>query len=247
MGEKNYNKRVVLGFWRRNWLSLVAIGVLSWNGICYWQAFMCISPFLIILLAFFLYLFVVKFFYDNRLSCEGMFTELREGGWLVIKTIAHPGIVFWQKCGAGIDLLTQRLGVEQELVIAEKRRKKLEIELAHRQLHAQLTQMPVVPLEPLSLLQNELEEDSLENSAVLPKTVNVERVPPYAKYAPVLMEYLEQVCWERFTVTQAQQILHKRFGTAKLVLEELVHQQKLEYVTTGKRVAYRPVTTRNNE
>ena len=61
------------------------------------------------------------------------------------------------------------------------------------------------------------------------------------------MRYLDEVRWERFTVTQAQQILHKRFGTVKLVLEELVHQQKLEYVRTGKRVAYRPVANEKNE
>lgn len=243
MGEKN--KRVS-GFWRRNWLSLAVIAVLVWTGVYHWHTFMLISPFLIIVLSFFLYLFVVKFFYDNRLSCENIFVELSEGGWMLIRIVARPGIVVWQKLGDGIDLLTQRLGVEQELVIAEKRKKKLEIELSQRALHAQLAQMPPVPQESLPL-QMTSEKETIGEVPVSPEGDNVERVPPYAKYAPVLMEYLEQVRWERFTVTQAQLILHKRFGTAKLVLEELVHQRKLEYVTTGKRVAYRLTTNENDK
>lgn len=243
MGEKN---KSVFGFWRRNWLSLAVIGALTWAGVYHWHTLMLISPFLIIVLSFFLYLFVVKFFYDNRLSCENIFVELSEGGWMLIRIVARPGIVIWQKFGDGIDLLTQRLGVEQELVIAEKRRKKLEIELSQRELHAQLVQMPPIPLESTTL-QMVSEKEPIGKVPVSPEGENDERVPPYAKYAPVLMEYLEQVRWERFTVTQAQLILHKRFGTAKLVLEELVHQRKLEYVTTGKRVAYRLITNENDE
>lgn len=248
MGEKNKKKRAS-GFWRRNWLSLVVTGILSWTGLYYWQPLMLISPFLIVVLAFFFYLFVVKFFYDNRLPCESLFTELREGGWLLIRIVVRPGIVIWQKCGAGLDLLTQRLGAEQELVIAEKRRKKLEVELSQRRLHAQLAQLPPEP----PPLPEQPERGLPEKESVIPEDAGIstsivpEQVPPYARYAPVLMEYLEQVCWERFTVTQAQQILHKRFGTVKLVLEELVHQRKLEYVTTGKRVAYRPVVNKEDE
>lgn len=243
MGEKN---KKVFGFWRRNWLSLAAIGALTLTGVYHWHTLMLISPFLIIVLSFFLYLFVVKFFYDNRLSCENVFVELSEGGWMLIRIVTRPGIVIWQKLGDGIDLLTQRLGVEQELVIAEKRRKKLEIELSQRELYEQLAQMPPIPQEstPLQMVS---EKESIGKAPVSPEGESAERVPPYAKYAPVLMEYLEQVRWERFTVTQAQLILHKRFGTAKLVLEELVHQQKLEYVTTGKRVAYRLITNENDE
>lgn len=93
-------------------------------------------------------------------------------------------------------------------------------------------------------LQKKLNMDDLVvNNTVATVSTDEEReqIPPYAKYGPILMEYLEQVRWERFTITQAQLILHKRFGTVKLVLEELVHQQKLEYVRTGKRVAYRPI------
>lgn len=243
MGEIN-KKENVPGFWRRNWLTLVAMGVLFWAGLCYWQAFIRISPFLIIVLSFFLYLFVVKFFYDNRLSCEHLFTELREGGWIVIRAFVRPGFVIWQKLGTGMDLITQRLGVEQELVIAEKRKKKLEIELSHRRLHVQLAEMQVVPSAAAPLSDN---PEMPEKESVMFSKSLTEQVPPYAKYAPVLMRYLDEVRWERFTVTQAQQILHKRFGTVKLVLEELVHQQKLEYVRTGKRVAYRPVTNENNE
>lgn len=243
MGEKNKN---VFGFWRRNWLSLAVIGTLAWVGGYHWHTLMLISPFLIIVLSFFLYLFVVKFFYDNRLSCENIFVELSEGGWMLIRIVAHPGIVIWQKLGDGIDLLTQRLGVEQELVIAEKRRKKLEIELLQRELHVQLAQMPPIPQEPTPL-QMVSAKELIGKAPFLPEGEDAERVPPYAKYAPVLMEYLKQVCWERVTVTQAQLILHKRFGTAKLVLEELVHQRKLEYVTTGKRVAYRLITDENIE
>lgn len=242
--EEKKNKGRIPGFWRRNWLSLSAIGVLSWLEFQCWQTFMEISPFLIIVFSFFLYLAVVKFFYDNSPACESLFTEIREGGWLLIKAIARPGIVIWQKCGAGMDLLTQRMGVEQELIIAEKRRKKLEIELLHKQLHVQLAQMPAVPPDAPSLPEVPARE-VLEKEPVMREATPIEPLPPYAKYAPLLMEYLEEVRWERFTVTQAQQILHKRFGTAKLVLEELVHQQKLEYVTTGKRVAYRPVTNKN--
>lgn len=245
MGRIN-KKGHVPGFWRRNWLSIAAMGVLSATGICYWQTFIRISPLLGILLTFFLYLFVVKFFYDNRLSCENLFTELREGGWIIIKAIICPGIVIWRKFGAGMDLLTQRLGAEQELVIAEKRRKKLEIELSHRRLHVQLAEMQALP--PVSpKLPDGPEKGMPETESVMREKTAMEGIPPYAKYASVLMKYLEEVRWERFTVTQAQQILHKRFGTAKLVLEELVHQQRLEYVRTGKRVAYRPVTIENNE
>lgn len=232
------------GFWRRNWLSLAVISVISWIGICFWQDIVEISPFLIIVHTFFLYLFVVKFFYDNCLSCEKLLTELREGGWIVIKNVARPGIFIWQKCGAGVDLLTQRLGVEQELVIAEKRRKKLEIELSQRELYTQLAQMNALSTEPLPLQESE-KKNVIENPISLHR--ETEKVPPYAKYAPVLMEHLEQVHWERLTVTQAQQILHKRFGTVKLVLEELVHQQKMEYVRIGKRVAYRPVINEDSK
>lgn len=227
------------GFWRRNWLSLAVISFMSWIGIGFWQDIVEISPFLIIVHTFFLYLFVVKFFYDNCLSCEKLLTELREGGWIVIKNVARPGIVIWQKCGAGVDLLTQRLGVEQELIIAEKRRKKLEIELSQKELHTQLAQMQVLSSKPPAGQISE--KKVVEEKINLPSEANIEEVPPYAKYAPVLMEYLKQVRWERLTVTQAQQILHKRFGTVKLVLEELVHQQKMEYVRIGKRIAYRPV------
>ncbi len=245
MGKMS-KKGHVPGFWRRNWLSIAAMNGLCCTGIYYWQALMRISPLLIILLAFFLYLFVVKFFYDNRLSCESLFTELREGGWIIIKAVIRPGIVIWRKLGAGMDLLTQRLGAEQELVIAEKRRKKLEIELLHKRLHIQLAEMQTTP-PVFPKLPDGPEKKMPETESVVRETTAMERTPPYAKYAPVLMSYLDEVRWERFTVTQAQQILHKRFGTVKLVLEELVHQQKLEYVRTGKRVAYRPVTNENNE
>lgn len=262
MGE--VKNKAVPGFWRRNWLSLVIIGILSWTGLACWQVIVRISPFLIIVHAFFLYLFVVKLLYDNRLVCDWLFTKLREGGWVLIRMVVHPGVAIWQKCAAGMDLLTQRLGVEQELVIAEKRKKKLELELSHRKLHALLAQMPtdmptlpdlfvkteppVVPIEEKTLLQDgELKGKTVGDVSDSLGTENTERVPPYAKYTPVLMDYLEQVRWERFSVSQAQLILHKRFGTVKLVLEELVHQQKLEYVKTGKRVAYRPVTYGNNE
>lgn len=244
MGEKS-NKGVP-GFWRRNWLLLTVISALSWTGVYYWQALMRISPFLVIILTFFLYLFVVKFFYDNRLSLGNLLTELRDGGWILLKGIAHPGIIIWQKCAAGMDLLTQRLGVEQEIVIAEKRRKKLEIELSQRELHARLAQIPTILPEPPP--QHVVpKKKKTKGTPVSASAEHFERVPPYAKYAPVLMEYLEQVRWEKFTVTQAQLILHKRFGTVKLVLEELVHQRKLEYVTTGKRVAYRPVINENDK
>lgn len=227
-------------------MSIAVMGILSCTGIYYWKAFMSISPLLIILLTFFLYLFVVKFFYDNRLLCDNLFTELREGGWIIIKAVICPGIVIWRKFGAGMDLLTQRLGVEQELVIAEKRRKKLEIELSHKRLHVQLAEMQsIVPVSPK--LPDIPEKTMSETESVVRKATAMERIPPYAKYAPILMRYLDEVRWERFTVTQAQQILHKRFGTVKLVLEELVYQQKLEYVRTGKRVAYRPVTKENDE
>lgn len=241
---RGIDKKGSTGFWRRNWLSLAVISVMSWTGICYWHVIVEISPFLIIVHTFFMYLFVVKFFYDNCLPCEKLLMELREGGWIVIRNLARPGIFIWQKCGAGVDLLTQRLGVEQELVIAEKRRKKLEIELSQRELHTQLAQMNTLSPEPLPL--QEPEKTNVVKKQILPHG-ETEKVPPYAKYAPVLMEYLEQVRWERLTVTQAQQILHKRFGTVKLVLEELVHQQKMEYVRIGKRVAYRPVTNDNSK
>ena len=116
-------------------MTLAIICMLCWTGIYFWHDILLISPFLIIIHSFLLYLFVVKFIYDNRSPFEILLTELREGGWILIKAIGHPGIIIWQKCTTGMDLLTQRLGVEQELVIAEKRRKTLEIELSQRRLH----------------------------------------------------------------------------------------------------------------
>lgn len=243
--EEVKNKNDTPGFWRRNWLTLAIICMLCWTGIYFWHDILLISPFLIIIHSFLLYLFVVKFIYDNRSPFEILLTELREGGWILIKAIGHPGIIIWQKCTTGMDLLTQRLGVEQELVIAEKRRKTLEIELSQRRLHELLAKTTCI-LPDSTLQQMASEEKVKERSLLSSKRKQTEQVPPYAKYAPVLMEYLEQVHWEKFTVTQAQLILHKRFGTVKLVLEELVYQQKLEYVTTGKRIAYRPVTKKKD-
>lgn len=240
MGEIK-NKGRVPGFWQRNWLSLTVISMLSWGGTAYWQTIVRLSPYLIVVYAFLLYLFVVKLLFDNRLVCDRLFTELREGGWILIKAVVSPGIAIWQKFAAGMDLLTQRLEVEQELIIAEKRKRKLEIELSQRELQELLAQMPHPAVTPpaLSVMSESPAEHNPEKSSS-PTTV-----PPYARYAPILMDYLEQVRWERFTVTQAQLILHKRFGTVKLVLEELVQQRKLEYVKMGKRVAYRPVTNDN--
>lgn len=166
---------------KRNWLSLAIIGVLSWVGVFYWKILLNVSPYLVIVHSFLLYLFVVKLLSDNYSSLDKVFVKVRDRGWVMIET----------------------------LLIAGKRKKKPEIELSEKELYDKLIQSEVTP--------------------------------PYAKYGSILMEYLEQVRWETFTVTQAQLILHKRFGTVKLVLEELVYQQKLEYVKTGKRVAYRPV------
>lgn len=242
MVEKSNGK--IPGFWKRNWLLLAVIGLLSWVGLCYWKIILGISPYLVIVHSFFLYLFVVKLIYDNRFPLNKLFTEIRDGGWLLIKVVAHPGIVFWQKCGVGVDLLTQRLGVEQELIIAEKRKKKLEIELSQKELHVQLAQLPELPPTPVTsgtagggrLVNEEENGKKSEDEGRIRITE-----PPYARYEPILMEYLEQVRWERFSIKQAQLILHKRFGTVKLVLEELVSKQKLEHVRIGKRIAYRPV------
>lgn len=243
MVEKSNGK--IPGFWKRNWLLLAVIGLLSWVGMRYWKMILEISPYLVIVHSFFLYLFVVKLLYDNRLPLNKLFVEMRDGGWLLIKVVARPGIVFWQKCGAGMDLLTQRLGVEQELIIAEKRKKKLEIELSQKELHVQLAQLPElspIPVEPGAVgegwLANEKENGEKKNEEE--GRVRITE-PPYTRYEPILMEYLEQVRWERFSIKQAQLILHKRFGTVKLVLEELVSKQKLEHVRVGKRIAYRPV------
>lgn len=182
--------------WRkRNWLSLVIIGFLSWVGVFYWKVLLNVSPYLVIVHSFLLYLFAVKLLSDNYLSFDRLFARIRDGGWLMIET----------------------------LVNAVKRKRKQEAEQSQKK--------------PKSM------DGLVVNNMVATVSTDEERgqIPPYAKYGPILMEYLEQVRWERFTITQAQLILHKRFGTVKLVLEELVHQQKLEYVRTGKRVAYRPV------
>lgn len=223
---------------------LAVIGFLSWVGMRYWKMILGISPYLVIVHSFFLYLFVVKLLYDNRLPLNKLFVEMRDGGWLLIKVVARPGIVFWQKCGAGMDLLTQRLRVEQELIIAEKRKKKLEIELSQKELHVQLAQLPElspIPADPGVAWEGRLVNEK-ENGEKSEEEGRIRITEPlHARYEPILMEYLEQVRWERFTIKQAQLILHKRFGTVKLVLEELVSKQKLEHVRVGKRIAYRPV------
>lgn len=217
---------------KRNWLSLAIIGLLSWLGVYYWEVMLDVSPYLVIVHSFLLYLFVVKLFYDNCSSFNKLFVKMRDGGWVMIKVMVGYGVAILRKCAFGIGLVIRRVGVEQELIIAEKRKKKLEIELSQKELYAKLVQ-PSEPVLP--------EKSSLTEINVAEIDEKREQIPPYAKYGPILMEYLEQVRWERFTISQAQLILHKRFGTVKLVLEELVHQQKLEYVKTGKRTAYRPV------
>lgn len=179
---------------KRNWLSLAIIGFLSWVGVFYWKVLLNVSPYLVIVHSFLLYLFAVKLLADNYSSFDKLFARIRDGGWVMIET----------------------------LVNAIKRKRKQETEQLQKKLNM---------------------DDLVVNNTVATVSTDEEReqIPPYAKYGPILMEYLEQVRWERFTITQAQLILHKRFGTVKLVLEELVHQQKLEYVRTGKRVAYRPI------
>ncbi|MCD7943256.1 MAG: hypothetical protein LUH50_26175 [Bacteroides intestinalis] len=240
MVEKSNGK--MPGFWKRNWLLLAVISLLSWVGMCYWKVILEISPYLVIVHSFLLYLFVVKLLYDNRFPLNNLFMEMRDGGWLLIKVVARPGMVFWQKCGVGMDLLTQRLGVEQELIIAEKRKKKLEIELSQKELHVQLAQLPELSPTPAALGAAEEGRLADEEKGEEEEKGRIRITEPlYARYEPILMEYLEQVRWERFTIKQAQLILHKRFGTVKLVLEELVGKQKLEHVRVGKRIAYRPV------
>lgn len=165
---------------------------------------------------------------------------MRVSGWAFLKVLFHPFVCIYEKCAAGIDLLTRRMGAEQEMVIAEKKRRTLELELSQRELYEQLTQYSAISEEELKertgKKKNDIPEEMSEQDVVAcPKQVII---PPYAKYGKVLLDYLDEVNWEHFSITQAQMVLHKRFGTTKLVLEELVEQGHLAYVEVGKRMAY---------
>lgn len=226
------------GFWKRNWLMVGMVGGLFWMGFHFWHFLWRLSPYLLIVHTFFLYLFIVKLLYDNRSLWEGSFARLRDAGWRWLCALARPLAAIYTKCAAGLDLLTQRMGAEQELIIAEKRMKRLEIELSRKQLHELLS-------EPLALPATETVSDK---EADQPIEVDKKMFqPPYSKYGKTLLDYLHQVDWDKFTVSQAQQVLHKRFGTTKLVLEELVNEQKLEYVRNGRQLAYRLVPTGKDE
>ncbi len=227
------------GFWYYNWLVLLIAGLLFWVCYRYWSALYRHSPILILLHVFLLYLFILKFILTNIKQCNHLLEEIRITGWAFFKMIFHPFACIYRKCAAGIDLLTRRMGAEQELVIAEKKRKMLELELSQKELYEQLSQYSAISEEKL---QERIGEKT-SSPEEIPKTDNASCpkqmvIPAYAKYGKVLLNYLDEVNWEHFSITQAQMVLHKRFGTTKLVLEELVEEGYLVYVEVGTRMAY---------
>lgn len=227
------------GFWYYNWLVLLIACLLFWVCYHYWSTLYQYSPLLILLHVFLLYLFILKFIFINIKQCDHLLEEMRVSGWSFFKVLLHPFACIYRKCAAGIDLITQRMGAEQELAIAEKKKKMLELKLSQRELYEQLTQYSAISEKELEertrnkyCVQDEIPEQN--NAPCLKQAV----IPPYAKYGKALLNYLDEVNWEHFSITQAQMVLHKRFGTTKLVLEELVEEGHLAYVEVGKRMAY---------
>lgn len=237
-------------FWCYNWLVIVAVGLLFWICYRYWSLLYSHSPLLILAHVFLLYLLVLKLLLNNIKCFNRLLDGASVSGWSFFKEFIRPFAYVYRKCGAGIDLLTRRMGAEQELIIAEKERKKLEVVLSQRELYEKLAQYPVPPKDDPGKEEREngyprrgQREAAGEADTLEPKK---KAVPPYARYGQQLLDYLNEVNWEHFSVTQAQLVLHKRFGTTKLVLEELVEQGELGYVRVGTRLAYTRLKSNTN-
>lgn len=238
--KENRKRKRKAGIWRRNITLATAVAVLIWGGIKYWHVLLRTSPFVLLVHCFFLYLAVVKLLYDNRKVCVSPSRKVWEKVIECVRNLFRPFLFFLRRCAKGVNLLIQRMGAEQELAIAEKRRRKLEIELSQEELNARLAAIRT------ALPQQDEKKQKDQSDEHKPKRAKADRIPPYSQYGELLMGYLLRVQWDKFTISQAQQVLHKRFGTVKLVLEELVEQQKLEHVRTGNRTAYRLASIENN-
>lgn len=132
-------------FWCYNWLVIVAVGLLFWICYRYWSLLYSHSPLLILAHVFLLYLLVLKLLLNNIKCFNRLLDGASVSGWSFFKEFIRPFAYVYRKCGAGIDLLTRRMGAEQELIIAEKERKKLEVVLSQRELYEKLAQYPVPP------------------------------------------------------------------------------------------------------
>lgn len=238
-------------FWCYNWLIVIAVCLLFWICYRYWSLLYSHSPLLILAHVFLLYLLVLKLLVNNIECCNRLLDRASESGWSFFKEVIRPFAYVYRKCGAGVDLLTRRMGAEQELIIAEKERKKLEVVLSQRELYEKLAQYPVPPKdypgkeERGNSNHDEEPKEGPDETGSLASKKKV--VPPYVRYGQQLLDYLNEVNWEYFSVTQAQMVLHKRFGTTKLVLEELVEQGELGYVRVGVRLAYTRLKNNTND
>lgn len=238
-------------FWCYNWLVIVAVGLLFWICYRYWSLLYSHSPLLILAHVFLLYLLVLKFLLNNIKCFNRLLDGASVSGWSFFNGLVSPFVYIYRKCGAGIDLLTRRMGAEQELIIAEKERKKLEVVLSQRELYEKLSQYPAPPKDDPGKEERENKSDDAGQEGTAGEVPSLEPekkvIPSYARYGQQLLDYLNEVNWEHFSVTQAQLVLHKRFGTTKLVLEELVELGELTYVRVGTRLAYTRLRNKTND
>lgn len=226
------------GFWKRNLMIIILIIILVWSGIEYMYEMYNISPYLLIMHLFALYMAIVALVYVNIGRKKRLIKEIRSGGYNLFKALCKPINAISRKVASGLDLITQRMGADQEIAIAEKQKKKLEIELMQKKLKTEISRMDA--------------EETIKSISAKPAETEGEESPKITiseaecrKYGESVIEYLKEVNWNAFTITQCQRVIHKRFGTAKLVLEILVDEGKLKHVSIGKRKAYRLANAEN--
>lgn len=220
------------GFWKRNWLLIAIVIALAGSGIKYMEEMYSISPYLLIIHAFVLYIAFALLVFVNLGKKRRLIHEIRIGGYNMWKALCKPLKAIAKKTASGLDLITQRMGADQEIAIAEKQKKKLEIELMQKKLKTEISRIDEEEA-------NKAAPEKTEEKAESEQDTKTNRDPECIKYGETVIKYLKEVNWNAFTITQCQRVIHKRFGTAKLVLEILVDEGKLEHVNIGKRKAYR--------
>lgn len=232
---ENKNKKQE-GFWKRNWLILLVVTILSTTGMQYSEKMYKFSPYLLMIHLFSFYISVIVLIYINIVRISKVATELKSGGHYLFKAICRPIKAIAKKTASGFDLITKRLGADQEIAIAEKQKKKLEIELMQKRLMTEIIE--IEQKKPAIIVPDKTETNKDESPGYI-----IAPEPECAIYGETVIKYLKEVNWNAFTITQCQKLIHKRFGTAKLVLEILVDSGKLEHVNVGKRRAYRLART----